>query len=548
MKTIKNILILFSFSLFISACQPNNNDTAYKIKPKHKARLNIYKNVELTADLSKLSTNQKNMIKLLIQAAKIMDELFWLQAAGTNKSEFLSKIKNPKTRKFAEINYGPWDRLNNNAPFLLQTKAKPLGAFFYPANLKKQSFEQKELINKTSLYTLISRDDDDKLITVPYSQAYKEQLTRAATLLKQAAKLAEDKQFSHYLTLRAKALLSNNYQASDMAWMDMKHNPIDTIIGPIETYEDKLFGYKAAFEAYVLIKDQEWTKKLSKFAEHLPELQANLPVPYNLKKETPGLNADLNAYDAIYYAGHANAGSKTIAINLPNDEEVQLTKGTRRLQLKNAMRAKFDHILLPIAEHLIVPEQRKYITFNAFFANTMFHEVAHGLGIKNTINEKGTVRLALKNHASAIEEGKADVVGLFMVKQLLDKGIITEGTIEEYYTTFMASIFRSIRFGASSAHGQANMIRFNYFKEKEAFTRTKEGLYQINIENMTKAISGLSYQILTLQGYGNYPAVDELIKKYSPIKAELAADLQKLTDKNIPVDITFTQGIKTLNL
>src|SRR5690606_26566700 len=222
----------------------------------------------------------------------------------------------------------------------------------------------------------------------------------------EASVLAEDKEFASYLKLRAQALLTDNYQPSDFAWMAMKNNPVELVIGPIETYDDQLFGYRAAFEAYVLVKDLSWSEKLAKYADTLPALQKGLPVAEAYKAETPGSDADLNAYDVIYYAGHSNAGSKTIAINLPNDEQVQLEKGTRRLQLKNAMQAKFDHIMLPIADLLIAPEQRKHVTFNAFFNNTMFHEVAHGLGIKNTINDKGSVRQALKEHASALEEGK----------------------------------------------------------------------------------------------------------------------------------------------
>ena len=297
--------------------------------------------------------------------------------------------------------------------------------------------------------------------------------------------------------MRAKALRNDDFQASDFAWMDMKNNPIDIVIGPIETYEDQLFGYRAAFESYVLIKDMSWSEKLAKYAEFLPELQRGLPVSKKYKAEVPGSDADLNAYDVIYYAGHANAGGKTIAINLPNDEQVQLEKGTRRLQLKNAMRAKFDAIMTPIAETLIVPEQRKNVTFTAFFANTMFHEVAHGLGIKNTINDKGTVRQSLKEHASALEEGKADILGLYMIRQLLAKNVITEGTLEDYYTTFLTGIFRSVRFGASSAHGKANMVRFNYFAEQGAFTRNEQGLYRVNVDKMTAAIDSLSELILT---------------------------------------------------
>ena len=383
---------------------------------------------------------------------------------------------------------------------------------------------------------------------MPIQKLYSDEVNRIAVILEKAATLADDKEFANYLNMRAKALRNDDFQASDFAWMDMKNNPIDVVIGPIETYEDQLFGYRAAFESYVLVKDMAWSEKLAKYAEFLPELQRGLPVSKKYKAEVPGSDADLNAYDVIYYAGHANAGGKTIAINLPNDEQVQLEKGTRRLQLKNAMRAKFDAIMKPIAETLIVPEQRKNVTFTAFFANTMFHEVAHGLGIKNTINGKGTVRQSLKEHASALEEGKADILGLYMIRQLLAKNVINEGTLEDYYTTFLAGIFRSVRFGASSAHGKANMVRFNYFAEQNAFSRNEQGLYTVNVDKMTAAIDSLSELILTLQGNGDYDGVDKLVAKSGVINSNLEKDLASLNTAKIPVDITFKQGKKVLGL
>ena len=293
-----------------------------------------------------------------------------------------------------------------------------------------------------------------------------------------------------------------------MAWLDMKDNPIDVVIGPIETYEDQLFGAKATHEGFVLIKDMAWSERLARFAALLPSLQESLPVPDEYKAETPGTDSDLNAYDAVYYAGDANAGAKTIAINLPNDEEVQLAKGTRRLQLKNAMQAKFDKIMVGIADELIDEDQQQYVVFDAFFGNTMFHEVAHGLGVKNTINGMGTVREALREHASPMEEGKADVVGLHMVTQLFERGELTEHSVEHHYVTFLAGIFRSVRFGAASAHGRANMVRFNYFREQGAFSRDEAtGRYRVDFEAMQWAVSGLSNLILTLQGDGDYEGV-----------------------------------------
>ncbi|PKV63285.1 dipeptidyl-peptidase 3 family protein [Pontibacter ramchanderi] len=510
-------------------------------------KLGMYTSVRLTSDLSGLSEKERQMIPLLIEASNIMDELFWYEAYG-KKDSLLNALTDDAAKQFVKINYGPWDRLNNNEPFLPGVGPKPDAANFYPQDMTKEEFEKANLKDKTSQYTFLRRDANGQLITVPYHVQFKEQVKRASDLLRQAANLADEPGLKKYLTLRADALLNDNYQPSDLAWMDMKNNRIDVVIGPIETYEDKVFGYKAAHEAYVLIKDMDWSKRLEKYAAFLPELQRGLPVPANYKKETPGTDSDLNAYDVVYYAGDCNAGSKTIAINLPNDEEVQLKKGTRRLQLKNAMQAKFDKIMLPIADELIADDQMQHITFDAFFANTMFHEVAHGLGIKNTINGKGTVREALKEHASALEEGKADILGLYMITQLHKKGEVS-GSLEDYYTTFMAGIFRSVRFGAASAHGKANMVRFNFFKENGAFERDAQtGKYRVNYVKMGEAMDKLSELILTLQGNGDYAGVGKLLNEQGLISAELQADLDRLSQKNIPVDVVFEQGVDVLGL
>ena len=321
------------------------NQAQVSLLPAFEPRLDIYHSVDLTADLSALSDNQRIMLSKLIEASKIMDALFWQQAFGEDKAQFLAKLPQGKVRQFADINYGPWDRLKGDEVFLTGYGEKPAGAQFYPADMTKAEFEAAEMADKTGLYSLVRRDSAGKLHTIPYSVQYKTELQAAAKLLTEAALLAEDKEFANYLTLRAQALLTDDYQPSDFAWMAMKNNQIELVIGPIETYEDQLFGYRAAFEAYVLLKDLSWSERLAKYAATLPALQRGLPVADAYKAEVPGSDADLNAYDVLYYAGHSNAGSKTIAINLPNDEQVQLEKGTRRLQLKNAMQAKFEHIL-----------------------------------------------------------------------------------------------------------------------------------------------------------------------------------------------------------
>ena len=477
-----------------------------------------------------------------------MDEVFWIEAYG-DKSELMAMIEDPKVQRFAEINYGPWDRLNGNEPFVEGVGPKPEGANFYPADMTKSEFENWESEAKDDLYTLVRRNEEGQLQAVPYHEAFAKQHRLASEKLREAAGLAEDSGLKKYLALRADALLDDEYQESDLAWLDMKDNTIEVVIGPIETYEDQLYGYKAAHETFVLIKDREWSDRLSKYAEVLPDLQEGLPVPSEYKQEKPGRDSDLNAYDVVYVSGDANAGSKTIAINLPNDEEVQLQKGTRRLQLKNAMRAKYDEILVPISEVLIAEDQREHITFDAFFGNTMFHEVAHGLGIKNTITGEGTVREALKEYASALEEGKADVLGLYMVSELRNDGMVTEGSIEDNYVTFMASIFRSIRFGSASAHGKANLIRFNFFKEMGAFTYNEEtGTYRVDFERIAEATDALSRKILMFQGDGDYQGVAEFVEKYGKVGPQLQASLDRLSEQSIPVDVTFEQGVSELGL
>jgi hypothetical protein len=505
-----------------------------------------YTKFKLTSDLSHLTPNQKKMIPLLIDAAKEMDEVFWMQAYG-DKESLLKSIQDPDKRKFAEVNYGPWDRLDGLKPFVVGIGVKPKGARFYPADIKKEEIEKSKNKDLKSLYTVVKRVKGE-LKAVPYHVEYKKQHLAAAAKIEQAAKLAKDRGLRRYLRLRAKALRNDKYKRSDMAWMDMKRNAIDFVVGPIETYEDQLFGYKAAHEAYVLIKDVEWSKRLTRYAALLPGLQKGLPVPAKYKREKPGRKSDLNAYDVVFYAGDCNAGAKTIAINLPNDEDVQLKKGSRRLQLKNAMKAKFEKILVPISKELIAEDQRKHITFDAFFGNTMFHEVAHGLGIKKTVNGKGKVRTALKEHSSAIEEGKADILGLYLVSELVKNGEY-KADMKDHYVTFMAGIFRSVRFGSSSSHGKANLIRFNFFKEKGAFSRDEStGHYRVNYDQMEAAMTELSQKILKIQGDGNYESAKSLVQTMGVMRPQLTKDLARVNRAGIPVDIIFEQGTTVLGL
>lgn len=508
-----------------------------------------YATVPLKADLSAFDADGKRMIALLVQASEVMNDLYWQQSWNGDRAALLAKAPDDATRALVSLNFGPWDRLNGDTPLLPGIGPRPPGATFYPADMTREEFEQAALPDKTSWYTLLRRDAAGKLITVPYHEAYKADLERAAALLREAAKVSEDEDFAGYLTMRADALLSDDFQPSDLAWMDMKHNPVDIVIGPIENYEDQLFGYKAAYEGLVLIKDQAWTERLARFAAFLPELQRGLPVDAKYKAEKPGSDADLGAYEAVYYGGNANVGAKTIAINLPNDEQVQLKKGTRRLQLENVMQAKFDAIMVPIAKQLVADDQLKNVTFDAFFQNTMFHEVAHGLGIKNTLDGKGTVSEALKDYAGSFEEGKADVLGLYMVDALANKGELDKAKLMDNYVTFLAGILRSVRFGATDAHAKANMLRFNFFADHGAFARDPQsGRYRVDFDKMHEAMNALSRKLLTVQGDGDYAQAKQLTDTMGVVKPELASDLKKLDTAGIPVDVKFEQGLGVLGL
>ena len=514
------------------------------------AKLAQYTPVRLNADLERLSDRERRMIPLLIEAAQQMDTIYWQQVYAARDS-LLGTIRDTALRRYVDLNYGPWDRLDGNRPFVPGVGPRPPGAEFYPPDMTKEEFERAGAGNAAlrDPYTVVRRDSAGGLRAVKYHEAWPEPTRRAAAKLREAAGLADDAGLRRYLELRARALETDDYRASDMAWLDMKRNALDVVIGPIETYDDGLYGTKTAHEGYVLVKDRDWSERLARYASFLPALQRGLPVPETYKREKPGSDSDLNAYDVVYYTGQSNAGSKTIAINLPNDEEVQLRKGTRRLQLKNAMRAKFDRILVPIARELIATDQQPHIEFDAFFGNIMFHEVAHGLGIKNTVNGQGTVRDALKEQAGALEEGKADVLGLYMITRLHDQGEIRDVELADNYVTFLAGIVRSIRFGASSAHGRANAAQFSFFQEHGAFTRdSADGRYRVDLAKMRSAVDAMAERILRFQGDGDYAGVGRFMTERTAIAPALQRDLDRLDGLGIPVDVTFEQGTAVLGL
>ena len=541
----KKSFFLFALLIAFGGCREAQKTAA---PSPYQALADQYAEFPLTTDLSKLTENEKKMIPLLIEAADQMEAIYWQDAYG-NKDELFAGVTDSALIKYLSINYGPWDRLNDNRPFIENAGPKPLGANFYPQDMTKEEFEALQDPRKSDWYSIIRRDEQGALKVIPYHEAYPEEIQKAAALLKEAALLAEDAGLKNYLNLRAEALLTDDYLQSDLAWMDMKDNTLDIVIGPIETYEDALFGYKASHSGQILVKDKEWSQRLSLYAQYLPKLQENLPVPEAYKKEKANANPDMNAYDVIYYAGDCNAGSKNIAINLPNDPRVHAAKGSRKPQLKNYMQAKFDTMVMTIAQLVIAPEQQKHIRFDAFFENTMFHEVAHGLGVNYTIQDKQDIRAALKDNYTSIEEGKADILGLYCITKLTEWGIIQDKDLMDNYVTFIAGIFRSTRFGAASAHGKANMMQFSHLMESGAISRDEtSGYYTVDFEKMKKDIEVIAGEYITIEGDGNYEKAAQLIAEKGIVSPTLQKDLDRIAQAGIPKDICFQQGLKTLGL
>lgn len=510
-----------------------------------KAKVEEYARVELKSDLvNNLNDKEKELVRIFFQVGEITDNLFWKQTFG-DKSQ-LDTITDSYAKEFAMIQYGAWDRLDNNKPFLAGYGEKPAVCNYYPHDITAEEFDAFEDANKNSWYTVIRRNEDGSLKSVWYHEAYAKEIGRICTLLEKAVTLAEDPGLKNYLEKRIEAFKTDDYLESDLAWMDMKDSKIDFVTGPIESYDDKFQETKASYESFILLKDEARSKDLAKFVSMLPALQKELPCAPEYKTFVPGTSSDLNVYDAVYYAGDCNAGSKTIAINLPNDERVHALKGTRRLQLRNSMKAKFDKILLPIGQLIVTPEQQKYLNFDAFFWNVTFHEVAHGLGVKQTINTNESVDAVMGTEKTSWEEAKADILGLFMVTKLIEMGEITNITAEDAITTYIAGILRSVRFGAASSHGKANMMCFNYMEKVGAFSRDAKGQYVIDFEKAKEAMNGWAALILQTQGDGNIEFATKYRAENGGITPALQADLNKINEAGIPRDITFIQGVDVL--
>ena len=518
-------------AIAVAACA-QSNDAALKEK------VDSYAVVEVSSPLyDALSENDKKIVSLFRQAGEIIDGLFWKQTFGDKA--LIDALPEGPAKAYAMINYGAWDHLDDNKPFVEGYGEKPLGCQYYPQDMTMEEWEAFDDPDKLNLYTVIRRDENGALKTVWYRDEYKEELEKVCALLEEAAALTTNEGMRTYLTERVKAFRTDDYLASDMAWMDMKDCNMDLVIGPIENYDDHLFEAKAAYECFILLKDETRSANLAKYVGLLPELQKMLPCAPEYKTFVPGTSSDLNVYDAIFYAGDCNAGSKTIAINLPNDERVHAAKGARRLQLYNSMMAKFNKILAPIGEVLVEPSQQKYLTADAFFWNVTFHEVAHGLGVKETVNGLGSVDAAMKSEKTTWEEAKADILGLFMVNKLIEMGEITDITKEESIATFIAGIVRSVRFGSASSHGKANMMCFNYMEDHGSFTRNAEGKYVIDFEKAPAVIDSWASLILETQATGNFEFAQKYAAENASIRETLAAEVALVNNAGIPRDIVF---------
>ncbi len=557
----RKILVIISLIIvvvFITSCGTGNDnktqvqqqvlDTTPAKKLTVKERLKEYAVVSLNTDLSKLSEKDKQVIKILIEACKTMNDIFWLQAYG-NKDSLFAKLKTPEEKKLCEINFGPWDRLNGNEPFIKGIGKKPIGSGFYPPDIKYLPFIDMKFEDKLSMFTVIKRSEDGSLYTQPYHVAYKEQLEKAAKLLKKAASITENKDFAKYLNLRAEALLTDNYYDSDIFWMDLENSKIDIVVGPIESEEDRFINTKTAYEAFLLLKDFDWSNKLKVYSQNVEEIKNQLQIGDNYKKQILFTKTNIGVYDAIYYGGYANTGAKMLSINHPKDGRILMEKGSKKLQFKNIMKAKFDKILYPISNILISENQRKNIKFDAFFINFLCYEIADAIVVKTTVNNKGSVKDALKDYYPTINSLKADILHLFILTNLHEKGIIKEVELLDNYVLFMANQFRYVRFGAAISQGSSSVICFNMFQDMQAFTRDeKTGTYTVNFDKMKSSIETLSVKIMKILAEGDYNAAKDLIENKGNMQPVLQKDLKRISGAGIPTDIIFEQGDTVLGL
>ena len=503
---------------------------------------------EITADVTKLSPNDRKVLARLVEASQIIDGIFLRQRWAGNPSMLLDLAGETSAEGRARLHYfilnkGPWSNLDHNAPFVLGAPQKPEGAGFYPLNSTKAEIEAwikslpaADQARAKGFFTVVRREADKKLTLVPYNVEYEGELTLAAALLREAAKAASEPTLQRFLSTRAEAFLSNDYYQSDVAWMELK-GAIEPTIGPYEVYEDEWFNYKAAFESFITVQDEGESAKLQKFSGQLQDIENHLPIDPKYRNPKLGALSPIVVVNEIFCAGDANHGVQTAAFNLPNDERVTREKGSKRVMLRNVQEAKFAKTLVPIAKIVLSPDDQKYLSFDAFFTHTVVHELMHGLGPHDvTVNgRKSTVREELKETYSALEEAKADISALFAIQYMIDKGVMPKSLERPLYTTYLASSFRTIRFGTSEAHGRGMVVQFNYLFDHGAFVAKPDGTFAVNMDKIKGAVEGLTHEIMTLQAQGNYEKAKALLPHPGSIKPEVERALGKMS--GVPVDI-----------
>jgi Peptidase family M49 len=515
---------------------------------------------DLSADVAGLPESERRALAHLIRAAQVMDALFLRQVWAGNDATLQTLVADDSPMAQARVRYfllnkGPWSRLDHNEPFVPGAPSKPAAANFYPPDATKEDVERwiaglgpLQRPAATGFFTTIRRGANGQLMAVPYSVEYQSELALAASYLRSAAQATTQPTLKAYLEARATAFLSNDYYESDVKWMELDAT-IEPTIGPYEVYEDEWFNYKAAFEAFITVKDQTESAKLQQFAGALQEIENNLPIDPKYRNPALGAMAPIAVVNTVFSAGDGNRGVQTAAFNLPNDERVIREKGSKRVMLKNNQQAKFDTVLVPIAQVALAPADRGNVAFDAFFTHILMHELVHGLGPHGiTVGGRATtVRQELKETSSAIEEAKADITGLFALQLLIDKGQLPKTMEQTMYTTFLASAFRSIRFGITEAHGRGQAVQLNYLLDRGAFTVNTDGTFAVAADKVKDAVSALAREIMTLQAEGNYAAAKTMLETLGTVRPQTQAVLDRL--KNVPVDIAprFTSAAALLS-